>query len=66
MTATRNRNRTRALALPGLLLALVITGTLPAWAGAASARPDQPAVCAVDAAAVDAASAVEAPEPVPC
>ena len=47
--------RTRRLALPGLLLALVVTGSLPAWAGAASTRPSDPAtVCAVDAAGPDA------------
>ncbi|WP_409330244.1 hypothetical protein [Trujillonella humicola] len=42
----------RSLTVPGLLLALVLTSTLPAWAGAASDRPADPAtVCAVDAAA---------------
>jgi hypothetical protein len=45
----------RRLTLPGLLLALVLTSTLPAWAGAASTRPADPAtVCAVDASATTA------------
>jgi hypothetical protein len=35
----------------GLLLALVLTSALPAWAGVVSARPDQPASACVDAAA---------------
>ncbi len=39
----------RTLTLPGLLLALVVTGTLPAWAGAASDRLHEPATaCAGD------------------
>ena len=41
----------RTLTLPGLLIALVLTSTLPAWAGAASDRPgDGATVCSVDAA----------------
>ena len=41
----------RTLTLPGLLLALVLTSTLPAWAGAASDRSgDRDTVCSVDAA----------------
>jgi hypothetical protein len=52
MTRTAPRTTTRTLALPGLMLALVITATLPAWAGSASARPQEPATaCAVDDAA---------------
>ena len=47
---------TRTLTLPGLLLALVLTSTLPAWAGAASDRSGEgTTVCSVDAAAGDAA-----------
>lgn len=42
----------RTLTLPGLLVALVLTSTLPAWAGAASDRLVDPSpVCAVDATA---------------
>jgi hypothetical protein len=49
--ATDDRSRTRALPLAGLLVALVLTSALPAWAGAVSARPDQPAsACAQDTA----------------
>ncbi|MGY1740631.1 MULTISPECIES: hypothetical protein [unclassified Blastococcus] len=54
--STVRRMPARALAVPGLLLALVVTGSLPAWAGAASDRPaDRSTVCTVDAAAADAA-----------
>ena len=48
---TAEQAPSRALPLAGLLVALVLTSALPAWAGAVSARPDQPvSVCAVDAA----------------
>ncbi len=58
---TGTRTPAARLAVPGLLLALVVTGSLPAWAGAASARPADPATaCAVDAAAGDVT------EPVRC
>ena len=50
-TSTTDPERSRTLPLAGLLLALVVTSALPAWAGAVSARPDQPvSVCAHDAA----------------
>ena len=50
-TGTPEQPRSRTLPLAGLLLALVVTSALPAWAGAVSARPDQPAsACAQDAA----------------
>ena len=52
--ATPEQPPSRALPLAGLLLALVLTSALPAWAGAVSARPDQPATaCAHDAAGPD-------------
>jgi hypothetical protein len=42
--------QSRALPLAGLLLALLLTSALPAWAGAVSGRPDQPVTaCAGDA-----------------
>lgn len=64
---TRAAAPTRGLAVPGLLLGLVVTGTLPAWAGAASARPDPSTVCTVDApAAVDASGAADTSEPGRC
>ncbi|WP_029431487.1 hypothetical protein [Blastococcus sp. URHD0036] len=51
MTAHTDQPRSRALPLAGLLVALVLTSALPAWAGAVSARPDQPAsACAQDTA----------------
>jgi len=37
----------RILTLPGLLLALVLTSTLPAWADAASDRPAAPGTACV-------------------
>ncbi|MGY1771614.1 hypothetical protein [Blastococcus sp. SYSU D00813] len=52
MKAHLEARTARALTLPGLLVALVLTSTLPAWAGAASDRPTgSSTVCAVDAAA---------------
>jgi hypothetical protein len=50
-----NAPTARALTLPGLLLALVLTSTLPAWADAASARPADPATACAAGAAVDTA-----------
>jgi hypothetical protein len=51
MSGTPAPGRARALSLAGLLLALVVTGSLPAWAGATSSRPSAPStICAVDAA----------------
>ncbi|SEP06777.1 hypothetical protein [Trujillonella endophytica] len=48
---TRTAFPAHRLAVPGLVLALVVTGTLPVWAAAASARPEPTRVCAVDASA---------------
>ncbi|RBY86934.1 hypothetical protein [Blastococcus sp. TF02A-26] len=56
---TSEQPPSRALPLAGLLVALVLTSALPAWAGAVSARPDQPVTaCAGDAA--------DTPEPGRC
>lgn len=50
-TAPAAAPRSRTLPLAGLLLGLVLTSALPAWAGVVSARPDLPAsACAHDAA----------------
>ena len=51
MTTTDAPRPARALTLGGLLLALVVTSSLPAWAGATSDRPSDPStICAIDAA----------------
>jgi hypothetical protein len=61
-TGSTEQPRSRALPLAGLLVALVVTSALPAWAGAVSARLDQPA----SACAHDAAGSVDTPEPGRC
>ena len=43
MSPRVQRGAARNLILPGLLLAFVVTGTLPAWAGATSDRLPEPA-----------------------
>jgi hypothetical protein len=59
---TAEQPPSRALPLAGLVLALVLTSALPAWAGAVSARPDQPA----SACAHDAAGPADTEESNPC